>query len=731
MNNENTASFATNDLPQALPAQEDGAFDDPELYINRELSWLQFNQRVLEEAQDATHPLLERVKFLCIVSSNMDEFFEIRVAGLKQQIENKTSDIGPDGLTAMQVFQEIKSMTQKIVDAQYDLWQNELIPELAKQKIFFHNPKELNKRSYDWIKKYFHSEIYPVLTPLAIDPAHPFPQLLNKSLNIIAIMEKPGTPGEIRHAIVQVPRVLHRLIEIPSLQANEHSFIFLSNVITHFVSELFPGSNVLGAWAFRITRNSDLYIDEEEAQNLLSSIEEELRNRNKGGAVRIEVENTCPGEVIHYLLKVFHLTEDDLYVVRDPINILRLMAICGLETHPHLRDAPFNATTSLHFRTDNNVFRAIRNQDILVHHPYESFACVTGFLECAAEDPKVLAIKMTLYRTSGDSPIVKALIHAAQKGKQVTVLVELRARFDEANNIAWARRMEDAGIHVVYGLVGFKTHCKTLMVVRRDDDCIRHYLHLGTGNYHPKTARLYTDIGLFTVNKQMAEEVSVLFNTLTGMSDYPGFQKLLVAPFDMADKFEQLIHAEAEYARQGKRAYIFAKMNSLVDSRIIKALYYASQAGVKIDLLIRGICCLRPRIPGISHNIRVLSIVDRFLEHSRIFYFEQTGHPKLYVGSADWMPRNLYRRIEVIFPVEDNKLIEEIKQNIIDVHMKDNVKARYLNQDGTYTKRPKGRAKACRSQRVFMNRAEKDNQHPPQGLSQTRQLAAIPPPSQT
>ncbi|MEM9445979.1 MAG: polyphosphate kinase 1 [Verrucomicrobiota bacterium] len=703
--------------------------DSPELYINRELSWLEFNHRVLEEAQDPTHPLLERVKFLCIVSSNLDEFFEIRVAGIKQQIQNKTSDFGPDGLSSLQIFQGIRQRTLKLVEDQYRTWNEELLPTLVKQGIRFFKMEELEPECYAWLKDFFHEEIFPVLTPLAIDPAHPFPQLLNKSLNIIVMLEKPDNPDELRYAIVQVPRALSRLVAFPGDSPACHHFVFLSRLITHFISTLFPGSTVLGAWAFRVTRNSDLYIDDEEAQNLLSSIEEELLNRNKGAAVRLEVEYDCPGEVINYLLKVFELQEDDLYLANGSINLLRLMPICELDINPKLKDAPFTPCNPLPFAVGKTPFQSIFSHDILIHHPYESFSAVTELLEYAAEDPKVLAIKMTLYRTSGDSPVVKALINASHRGKQVTVLVELRARFDEANNIAWARRMEDAGIHVVYGLVGYKTHCKTLLIVRRDEDRIRHYAHLGTGNYHSKTARFYTDLGLFTVNPDIANEVAVLFNTLTGMSDYPGFNKLLIAPFDLANKSIELILAEADAARKGKPAYIFAKMNSLVDSATIKALYEASQAGVKVDLLIRGICCLRPGVPGVSDNIQVLSIVDRFLEHSRIFYFENSGNPKAYAGSADWMPRNLFRRIEAVFPIEDPQITGRIKDEIIDTYLKDTVKARVLNSDGSYMRKntPKGQ-QPLRSQMFFIERSQKDNALPPTKISQTQKLTVVPSP---
>lgn len=686
---------------------------DSKYFINRELSWLEFNHRVLEEAQDPTHPLLERVKFLCIVSSNLDEFFEIRVAGLKQQIENKISGTGPDGLTPPQTFQAIRKRVLRMTEDQYRLWNDQLLPALTEQQIRFSYMEQLDESSLRWTQDFFHDEIYPVLTPLAIDPSHPFPQLLNKSLNIIVTLEKAGKPQsekELRHAIVQVPRVLSRLIPLPTEDARQYHFLYLNRLISHYIGSLFPGSTVHGAYAFRVTRNSDLYIDEEEALNLLSSIEEELRNRNKGAAVRLEIEEDCPPEVQQYLLKAFNLTADDLYIANGPINLLRLMPICQLDTEANLKDKPYIPITAKPFQLEEDIFKAIRDHDILLHHPYESFTSVVDFLEKAAADPRVLAIKMTLYRTSGDSQIVKALINAAENGKQVTVLVELRARFDEANNIAWARRMEEAGIHVVYGMLGLKTHCKTLLIVRRDEDRIRHYVHLGTGNYHPKTARLYTDLGLFTIDPKIADEIALLFNTLTGMADYPGMEKILVAPFDLYKRSVQMIHQETQNAKEGKPARIFVKMNALVDEHIIEALYEASQAGVKIDLLIRGICCLKPGLPGISDHITVRSIVDRYLEHSRILYFENNGNPKIYIGSADWMPRNLYRRIEVMFPVESEEPKNRILHGIFEVYLRDNTKARIQDKELTYLRplRPEEEP-AVRSQVCFMEEATQRN----------------------
>jgi polyphosphate kinase len=694
-------------------------FSRPEYFLNRELSWLEFNQRVLEEALDPSTPLLERVKFLCIVSSNLDEFFEIRLAGIRQQIDSGTNDPGADGLSAVEAYPAIQRRIAQLVRDQYTLWNSQLLPALEENNIRFFKMDELDPEDRDWAHRYFSNEVFPVLTPLAIDPSHPFPQLLNKSLNIIVVLEKTGDETENRHAIVQVPRVLNRLIELPNRTGHTHEFILLSRLIEEHVDILFPGIQVLGAYPFRVTRNSDLYIDEEESQNLLRHIEEELRKRNKGNAVRLEVEDSCPLSVRTYLLEKFKLHKDDLTSVNGPLNLLRLMPLCGLDTRKELKYPPHAPVTPAFLQGDTDLFEVMRSQDILLHHPYESFSTVVDFVERAAEDPRVLAIKMTLYRTSGDSPIIKALIEAAQAGKQITVLVELKARFDEANNIAWARRMEDAGIHVLYGLVGLKTHCKVLMVVRRDDDRIRHYVHLGTGNYHPKTARLYTDLGLLTTRESLCREVATLFNTLTGMSDYPGFEHLIVAPFDLKERFLEKIQREADHARAGKPAYIFAKMNALVDRDTIEALYAASSHGVQIDLIVRGICCLRPGLPGVSENIRVHSIVDQFLEHSRIYSFDNDGQPEIYLGSADWMPRNLVRRIEVVFPLYDSRIRRRMLDEIIATLRKDTAKSRRMLPDGTYVRvQPNEGEKILRSQAAFIALAE-----------QSAKPAAVTPPN--
>jgi polyphosphate kinase len=675
-----TSTFAMS-KPKTTPE-----LSDPKLFINRELSWLAFNRRVLEEAQDATQPLLERVRFLGIVTSNLDEFFEVRVAGIKQQIEHESDDSGPDGLTPRQTFDAIRQDVLKLIGDQYELWNNDLLPALGQHGVFLHDYKTMSKADKEWATKYFHDEVFPVLTPLAVDASHPFPQLQNKSHNLFLTLKRPERPNETLHAVVAIPRVLPRLVRIPHPNAEEWHYILIQNLIQNHIAQLFPGLTVEEVYGFRITRNSDLYIDEEEADNLLRTIEDELRKRARGNAVRLEIEHGCPPEMRRVLLEIFKLTEDDAYLVNGPLNFLHLMPLASIDALASLRDKPYIPIVSHILPTGADYFKVIRERDVLLHHPYQSFASVVEFLEHAAQDPAVLAIKMTLYRTSGDSPIVHSLIHAAEHGKQVTVLVELRARFDEANNILWARQLEEAGVHVVYGLVGLKTHCKVLMVVRRDEDHIRHYLHLGTGNYHPSTARFYTDLSLFTANPELGEEVAMLFNTLTGLSEFAGARELLVAPFQLHESFLKLIQHERDLARQGKPGRIVVKLNSLVEESLIQALYEASQAGVKIDLVVRGICCLRPGVPGVSDNIRVISIVGRFLEHSRIFYFGNDGDPKVYLGSADWMPRNLFRRVEVCFPILDPGLKKRLIDVIIPGYLSDCVKARVLGADGVYTR---------------------------------------------
>jgi len=659
----------------------------PENFINRELSWLEFNRRVLEEAQDATQPLIERVKFLSIFSSNLDEFFEIRVAGIKQQIESETSDVGADGLSPTETFNAIQRIVHELVATQYSLWNTEIAPALAKQNIRIHDVAQLNTKRAAWARRFFQEEVFPMLTPLAVDASHPFPQLLNKSHNLL-IRAKTNRGGELLHAIVQVPRVLPRLILMPRGRGEDEpwDYIYLSALIKHHIADLFPGLILDGVHAFRVTRNSDLYIDDEEAENLLRSIEVELRRSSRGDAVRLEVEADCPKDFRELLLEFFDLGELDLYRADGPLSMTHLMPLVTNDAFAKLRDRAFQPVRDPALPPHADMFEVMRKQDILLHHPYESFDPVVELIENAANDPQVLALKITLYRTSGDSPIVEALIHAAAAGKQVTALVELRARFDEAANIQWARQLEEAGAHVVYGVVGLKTHCKALLIVRRDADRLRHYVHLGTGNYHPRTARIYTDFSLFTTNRKITEELAIVFNTLTGLAGYPGLEKLIVAPFDMSRRVIGFIEHERDNALAGKPGRIIAKLNSLVDQEIIEKLYEASCAGVKIDLIVRGICCLRPGIPDLSENIRVISIVGRFLEHSRIYFFENAGDSVLYLSSADWMPRNLVRRVEIAFPIEDSGLRNEIIQQVLPALLNDRVKARQLQPDGTYVR---------------------------------------------
>ncbi len=655
-------------------------FDDPSLYLNRELSWLEFNYRVLLEAENESNPLLERVKYLCIFSSNLDEFFEIRVAGLQQQRDMKTSEYSPDGLNASQQLVAISRKVQDLVARQYKCWRDDLVPEMRKRNIDFLTYPDVDAKAEKFLARYFESEVFPVLTPLAIDPVHPFPNLLNKSLNVV--VELQGRNISTNLAIVQVPRILPRVVALPDDGKGSLRFVFIGNLIQHHVSRLFHGVKVKGAHQFRVTRNSDLYIDEEEAENLLRSIEAELRSRNRGNAVRLEVQNDCPMGVVRRLLRTFMLQEDDCYRVDGPINFTRLFPVIADIDRPELKFKHFTPYL-LPALNEANIFQRIRAGDILLHHPYDSFEPVTQFIELAASDPDVLAIKQTLYRTSGDTPLVPALIAASENGKQVTVVIELKARFDEAANIKWARILQDAGVHVVYGLVGMKTHCKLALVVRREVEGIRRYAHLGTGNYHPSTARLYTDFGLFTCQPDLAGDCAELFNLLTGVSKFPGMNKLLVAPFTLHETMVELIERESENAKAGRPSGITARMNALVDQEIIESLYRASCAGVPVKLLVRGICVLKPGVPGVSENIEVRSVVGRFLEHSRAFLFENAGSPLIYFASADWMPRNFFRRVETCFPVEDPALRAQVEE-VLKLYWLDNVKSSRLLPSGAY-----------------------------------------------
>lgn len=678
--------FATNPpLTEAGSRTDVGGvkLDDPSFFISRELSWLEFNQRVLDQARDASNPLLERLKFLCIVSSNLDEFFEVRVAGLKQQKQLHASEAGPDGLSASDQLEAISARVRRMVDDQYHCWRDELRPELDANGIRFHDYPAVPPEEKPFFEKFFSEQVYPVLTPLAVDPAHPFPQLLNKSLNVIVELEGEDLNTDL--AVVQVPRILPRVVPFSGRETSE-DHIFLGHLIQHHVGKLFHGVRIKGAHLFRITRNSNLYVDEEEVHNLLHAIEAQLRRVNRGAAVRLEVDQNCPSETVERLLEIFNLEREDVFRIEGPLNLTRLMPLALQIDRPDLRYKRFSPVTVVSLNEEADIFFHIRKGDILLHHPYDNFQTVVDFVGQAAEDPHVLAIKQTLYRTSSDSPIVHSLVEAARNGKQVTVIIELKARFDEAANIKWARVMREAGIDVVYGVSGLKTHAKAVLVVRSEGDGIRRYAHLGTGNYHPSTARIYTDLGILTCRDEITADLAETFNLLTGVSKFPGMRELLVAPYDLHNRMKSMIEREAENARAGRPSGIFVKCNALIEEGMIVALYEASNAGVPVRLLVRGTCALRPGIPGVSENIEVRSIVGRFLEHSRIFRFENAGEPLIYLGSADWMPRNLFRRVETVFPIVSPNMREHVEE-IIDWFWKDNVKARVMDPDGLYRPR--------------------------------------------
>src|SRR5215831_2193488 len=661
-------------------------FDDPALYVNRELSWLEFNERVLEEAKDAKNPLLERLKFLCIVASNLDEFFEVRVAGLKQQRQSNVNEPGPDSMSPSEQLAAISVRVRQMVDDQYRLWNEELVPMLEQNNVFFLPYDELTKEEKQYYTKYFEKSVYPVLTPLAVDPVHPFPQLLNKSLNVA--VEPEGEAISTNLAVVQVPRILPRVLAFGAGEKNVYRYIFIGNLIQAHVSSLFHGVLVKGAYQFRVTRNSDLYLHEEETDNLLETIERELRRRSRGDAVRLEVQQDCPRHIADRLLQTFGLSEDDLYQVNGPINFPRLLPVISEVDRPDLKFRPFSPAIVTLPADEEDIFSQIRRKPILLHHPYESFQSVRDFIEQAAEDSNVLAIKQTLYRTSGNSPIVASLAEAAESGKQVTVVIEIKARSEEAANIKWAKMLQEAGVHVVYGIAGLMTRAKLALVVRKEEDGIRRYLHLGTGNYHPSTARIYEDFGLLTCDPILTNDSAELFNWLTGVSVFPELKRVKAAPKSLHTFLLAMIQRETENAKAGRKAAIFIKINALIDEEIIRALYLASQAGVKIDLLVRGVCCLRSRMPGVSDSVTVRSIVGRFLEHSRIYRFENAGNPEIYLASADWTARNFFRRVEICFPVDDPELCRRIDQ-LIAYYWKDNVKAREQGLELSYVRRPK------------------------------------------
>jgi polyphosphate kinase len=667
-------------LPSTQPPTP---LDDPSLYINRELSWLEFNRRVLEEARDPSVPLLERLKFVAIFSSNLDEFFMVRVGGLQQKVQaGIIRGSGADRIPPREQLEQISKSVRELVDDQYRIMA-EVGPALEGEGIVIRKMADLSDTERKRLHDVFHREIFPVLTPLAVDPGHPFPHLLNKSLNLAVVLRRPRDDERLL-AVVQVPAVLPRFMLLPAERG--HVCVPLETVIRLHLDTLFPGMTIEQANVFRVTRDSEYEIDDDEVEDLLKTIEEEVRKRRRGDAARLEIESDAPPEVVQFLMSSLELDPIDAYTIPGLLDATGLFQICSLPGYPHLRDPQFLPQPVPDFTNASSIWSAIRSKDILIHHPYESFAPVVDFIEAAAVDERVLAIKQTLYRTSSDSPIVRALQRAADNGKQVTAVIELKARLDEERNILWSRELEKAGVHVVFGFVGLKTHCKVALVVRREEDGIRRYVHLATGNYNPQTARVYTDLGFFTCNNDFCEDASALFNYLTGYGELPSWQKLVVAPSQLQTFMIDRIEREIAHQQAGRGGKILAKINGVVEPAIVQALYRASQVGVKIDLLCRGICALRPGWPGVSENIRVRSVVDRFLEHSRIYYFGNGGDPQVYIGSADWMDRNLSRRVEVIWPIEQPDLKARLIDEILLTSLADNVKARELMPDASYRK---------------------------------------------
>lgn len=652
------------------------------LFLNRGLSWLEFNQRVLDQAFDKENPLLERLKFLGIVSSNLDEFFEVHMAALRQQYQGHHMATGPDGMEPKEELVALAARIHQQVQDQYRCWSEEVLPALEAEKISFHRYSDLPEEEKNYFSNYFREFIFSTLTPLAIDPSHPFPQLPNLSLCLIVLLEGAGIHSDL--AMVPIPTVLPLILPFShSGQCQKSQFVFLESIIREHLNDLFFGMTIKGSYLFRLTRNSNLTIDEEESDNLLHAIEEELRHVHRNAPIRLEIEEICPEVITKRLRHLFHLHESDLYFFKGIINLKQFLPLAFEIDRPDLREERFSATNVVSLSEEADIFWHLRKRDILLHHPYDSFQTVADFLGHAAEDPHTISIKQTLYRTSTDSPLVSSLITAARNGKQVTVVIELKARFDEAANIKWARMMREAGINVIYGLSGLKTHAKAMLIVRQEGEIIRRYAHLGTGNYHPSTARIYTDLGLLTARESLTGDVAAMFNVLTGISKLPELKELILAPYQIRDRLFALIEREIEHAKAGRPSGMYFKMNALVEESMIKALYRASQAGVPIKLLIRGICCLRPGIPEISETIEVRSIVGRFLEHSRILRFQNGGEPELFLSSADWMPRNLFRRVETCFPLL-NKDVKAHVEEILEWFWKDNVKARMMDQEGNY-----------------------------------------------
>lgn len=664
--------------------------------LNREIGLLEFNARVLAQAADADVPALERLKFICIVSSNLDEFFEIRVAGLKEQLRDNPSGLTPDGMSVQQALQMVSERASALVAEQYRMLTHTVMPLLEKAGVYIHLTDSWTEEQRAWARSVFQQDLLPVLTPMALDPAHPFPRVLNKSLNfILELSGKDAFGREAELAIVQAPRSLPRLLRMPeALSGHPHGFVLLTSLIQGFVHELFPQISVRGCYQFRVTRNSDLFVSDDDITDLREALQGELPARHFGDAVRLEVSAETPPALTRRLLVEFGLQESDCYRVHGPVNLVRLMQVADLVDNPSLKYAPLVPAPVKAMAASSNVFDVIRSGDILLHHPYESFSSVLELLQQAARDPDVMAIKQTVYRTGNDSPVMEALIKAAQNGKEVTVVVELLARFDEETNINWAERLESAGAHVVYGVVGHKCHAKMLLIVRRELSGAKHrrvqlrrYAHLGTGNYHPRTARLYTDFGLMTANEQICEDVHNVFHLMTSTGGQVKLHHLWHSPFTMHPNLIDHIRAEARAARAGKRARIIAKMNALLEPTIIDELYKASRAGVRIELIVRGVCALRPGVPGLSDNIHVRSIIGRFLEHHRVYYFHAEGKETVYLSSADWMDRNLFRRVEVAFPVLDKSLKARVIRESLQIHLRDNTSAWIMQSDGSYRRK--------------------------------------------
>ncbi|MDK2965999.1 RNA degradosome polyphosphate kinase [Lacrimispora sp.] len=674
---------------------------NPDNYVNRELSWIEFDYRVLSEARDKSLPLFERLKFLSITASNLDEFYMVRVASLKDMVHAKYTKPDIAGMKPDEQLERISEQTHELVSVQYSTYNRSLLPALKQNGLrVISRHEDLSREEGIFADTYFVRDVYPVLTPMAVDSSRPFPLIRNKSLNIAALLKKKSGEEEFEFAMVQVPSVLPRIVELPASESGERSFILLEQIIERNMESLFLNYNVITSHPFRVMRNADLTIDEEEAVDLLEEIQKQLKKRQWGEAIRLEVEEKMDKRLLKILKRELSISSGDIFEIAGPLDLTFLMKMYGLKGFDHLKEVPYIPQQVPELMNEDDIFANIRKGDILLHHPYQTFDPVVQFVKSAAKDPEVLAIKQTLYRVSGNSPIIAALLEAADNRKQVSVLVELKARFDEENNINWAKKLEKAGCHVIYGLVGLKTHSKITLVVRREEDGIRRYVHLGTGNYNDSTAKLYTDLGLMTCNPQIGEDATAVFNMLSGYSEPLHWNKLVVAPIWLRARFLKMIRRETRNASAGKPAHIIAKMNSLCDKEVIAALYEASCAGVNIQLIVRGICSLKAGVPGLSENITVRSIVGNFLEHARIFYFENDGSPELYLGSADWMPRNLDKRVEVMFPVEDEKLMERIC-HVLKIQLEDNVKSHILKPDGTWEKPDKRGKTLINSQEQF------------------------------